>query len=411
MKRAEYASKSLVSEDEDEAYFNFINSIKSESTKILYESNIKLFLKFCNLSELKDLLKIDAQKSIIRYIMSLREMKLASNTIKSRICPVFHFYEMNDVTLNKKKINMFRGEFIKVVKDKAYTHEQIKKILDVSDLRMKIVVLLMASTGCRVGALPSLKIRNLEKIQEFNLYKITMYEGSNEPYTTFCTPECTSIIDSYLEFRESNGEKLNPDSYLIRDQFDITDLEQIRNKSKGVSIHTIQGIVDNTLLKAGLRTVDHTSRHNRKEIMKCHGFRKFFTNELIKAELQTEQRWLLEGHPLKRNDPSYVRISDKQLLESYMKAVDLLTINEENRLKIKVELLENEKNEITTLKNQVNKNEESNRMLYSTFKDVLDLLRVANDNTGSDTKEQVDKILSIKKRLKQKGIRLTGAIT
>lgn len=96
--------------------------------------------------------------------------------------------------------------------------------------------------------------------------------------------------------------------------------------------------------------MDHTSRHNRKEIMRCHGFRKFFTNQLIKAELQTEQRWLLEGHALKGNDSSYVRISDKQLLESYMKAVNALTINEENRLKIKVQLLESEQDEITTLK-------------------------------------------------------------
>lgn len=181
------------------------------------------------------MLKIDAQKSIIKYIMSLREMKLASSSIKSRLYPVFHFYEMNDVTLNKEKINMFKGEFIKKNNnnDKAYTHEQIRKILDVSDLRVKIVVLLMASTGCRVGALPSLKLRNLEKIQEFNLYKIRFYEGSSEQYISFTTPECASFIDAYLEHRTQNGEKLNPDSYLIRDQFDITDLEQIRNKSRG----------------------------------------------------------------------------------------------------------------------------------------------------------------------------------
>jgi site-specific recombinase XerD len=99
--------------DGDEAYFNFINSIKSESTKTLYENNLKLFMKFCNVSDLKDLLKIDAQRYIIRYVMSLREMKLASNSIKSRLNPVSDFYEMNDVSLNKKKIGMFKGEFIK----------------------------------------------------------------------------------------------------------------------------------------------------------------------------------------------------------------------------------------------------------------------------------------------------------
>ncbi len=44
-------------------------------------------------------------------------------------------------------------------------------------------------------------------------------------YITFCTPECTSFINSYLEYRKQNGEKLDKDSFLIRDQFDITDLE------------------------------------------------------------------------------------------------------------------------------------------------------------------------------------------
>jgi len=34
----------------------------------------------------------------------------------------------------------------------------------------------------------------------------------------------------YLEFRTKNGENLNKDSYIIRDQFDITDLEQILKK-------------------------------------------------------------------------------------------------------------------------------------------------------------------------------------
>lgn len=332
--------------DDNEAYFNFINSIKSESTKKIYENNIKLFKKFCNVSEYEDLLKIDAQRYIVRYTISLREMKQAGNTIKSKLNAVFHFYEMNDVTLNKKKIKMFKGEFIKKSTDKYYDHQQIKKILDVSDLRMKVVVLLMCSTGCRVGALPGLRLRSLEKIDTHNLYKVTFYEGSNETYYSYTTPETASFIDAYLQFREKNGEKLNPDSYLIRDQFDITDIEQIRNKSRGVSIHTFHGIVYNALLKAGLRTTDHTSQHNRKEIMMCHGFRKFFTNQLIEADVKTEQRWLLEGHALPGNDSSYVRISEKQLLESYMKAVDALTIDPSQRLQRKVEILEIEKSRI-----------------------------------------------------------------
>jgi len=84
---------------------------------------------------------------------------------------------------------MFKGEYTRKVVYRAYTDKQIKKILDVSDLRAKTIVLLMASSGLRIGALPDIRIRNLEKIN--NIYKITVYEGSNSQYFTFCTPECS----------------------------------------------------------------------------------------------------------------------------------------------------------------------------------------------------------------------------
>jgi single-stranded DNA-specific DHH superfamily exonuclease len=63
----------------------------------------------------------------------------------------------------------------------------------------------------------------------------------------------------------------------------------------------------------------------------------------MESGLITEKRWLLEGHNLKGNDSSYVRTSQESLLQEYLKAVNELTINEENRLKIKVQKLEKEK--------------------------------------------------------------------
>ncbi len=45
-------------ENKNEVYFNFINSIKSDVTKRIYEDNVKLFMKFCNVSDLVDLLKL-----------------------------------------------------------------------------------------------------------------------------------------------------------------------------------------------------------------------------------------------------------------------------------------------------------------------------------------------------------------
>jgi site-specific recombinase XerC len=89
--------------NESEVFFNFINSIKSEATKEVYHNNIKLFMKFYGLSKMSDLLALDVQNSIIKYVMSMREKGLSSNSIQGRLNAIFHFYSMNDVVLNKKK--------------------------------------------------------------------------------------------------------------------------------------------------------------------------------------------------------------------------------------------------------------------------------------------------------------------
>ncbi len=102
---------------------------------------------------------------------------------------------MNDVVLNTNKIHQYLPEFRKSKKDRAYRYEEIHRLLDVADERMRAIIFLLAS-GMRIGAIPGLRLRNLEKIEsEYDTLKITVYEAFNEEYTTFCAPECTRAID------------------------------------------------------------------------------------------------------------------------------------------------------------------------------------------------------------------------
>lgn len=105
----------LIQEENDDVYFNFINSIKSDVTKEIYEYNLKVFMKFCNVETFQDLLMPNPQNQIIKHLMSLREKVLSANSI-STINAIYHIYDMNDVALNKKKINMFKGEYTRKVK-------------------------------------------------------------------------------------------------------------------------------------------------------------------------------------------------------------------------------------------------------------------------------------------------------
>ena len=331
--------KAVTELETDRIYSNFINSLKSEETKIKYDHCIKNFMTFVDQKDYSGLLKINVEERIIDYILQLRKLNLSSNTIRTRVASIYHFYAMNDVILNKTKINKYHGEFRKVVKDRPYTHEEIHRLLQIADLRMKICILLMASAGLRFGAIPDLKMKHLMKVD--NLYKITVYENSNQEYTTYCTVECSNFIDEYINYRERNGENITSESYLIRDHFDDYAPLSVKQKARAITKHTIREIITKLLVKSGTRQV--------REVHLTHGFRKFFTNQLFEADLKTEYRWSLEGHKLKGNDPYYVRISEKLLLEQYRKGIDNLTIDPANRLRKKIETLQVEKSIIDSI--------------------------------------------------------------
>jgi integrase len=104
---------------------------------------------------------------------------------------------------------------------RPYRLEEIKRLLDFSDLRFKCIILLMASAGLRRGAIPDLNYGNLEKIEKYNLYKIRVYSNdSKRKYTTYCTPECAKHLDEYFQWRQRLGEVFTAKTPVIRQEFD-----------------------------------------------------------------------------------------------------------------------------------------------------------------------------------------------
>jgi hypothetical protein len=74
--------------------------------------------------------------------------------------------------------------------------------------------------------------------------------------------------------------------------------------------------------KAGLRT---------KEVALAHGFRKFFTTQLINARINPEIREMLLGHNIGLASCNY-RPTQEEMHCEYKKAIDNLTIDPANRL-------------------------------------------------------------------------------
>ena len=102
-------------------------------------------------------------------------------------------------------------------------------------------------------------------------------------------------------------------------------------------------VFENALLKTGIRKREHeteTMKNRgtvRKEVSRFNGFRKFFNTNLVRAKVNPAMKEMLMGHSIQLDDNYYYyRPGQNEILEEYLKAVKLLTINEENRLKIKI---------------------------------------------------------------------------
>ncbi|HJR84981.1 MAG TPA: tyrosine-type recombinase/integrase [Nitrososphaeraceae archaeon] len=330
----------------------YFYTIKSEETKHTYAEYLRYFETFTRKSIIK-VLKMDPAKIqdlLVKYVIDMRDKSLSSSSITGRLAPIFSILELNDVIVNKRRILKFVGERTRIVKDLAYTIEDIEKMVNISKPRTRLIILIYASTGIRRSALLELKLKHIEKIEELKLYKFTIYENSKEEYVTFCTPECAQAIDHYIELRKDAGENINGESWLIRNDFDIHNEYSVKHPKQTTGIN-IATILRNTLIKVGLRSLNQP-QSMRNEKATTHGFRKFVTTQFVNSSLNPELREMLLGHKIGLAGV-YYRPSDTDMINEYLKAVDRLTIDPTHRLKRKITVLEGREKEIESMKQKL----------------------------------------------------------
>ena len=360
---------------EGETYMHFINAIKSPATRKGYENSLRRYLNHLKIKEVDDLLLHSnpryIESQIIDYIMALRNSGISYATIQFLVTPIFTFYQLNDIILNRKKVSRYLGEYKRVVRDQAYSTQQIQTALQHADQRMRMIILILSSTGCRVGSLPGLTLGNLTMLPQnkYGLYRIVFYEGTNNEYYTFTTREAAMTgIDPYLQYRQRCGEKITFNENiqkwepavipLVRPQFDVSDILQVRDNKQPMKLNSLRKALENHLLRCGLRQREHPTAPNstkrvRKTISLSTGFRKHVISTFIEAELNHEIRELLVDHSTML-DQHYFRPTEDQVLAEYMKAEPSLTIDPSMRLRKEVETLKVEKQSWESLREEVN---------------------------------------------------------
>jgi len=366
----------------NDPYQLFLDSIRTPSTKQRYKNLLYTFLKLIPNQlyidslekkprdrEAKTLAKffvelaradLDVASNVIAaYIKEdkkqVEQGKISSQTVPNHIKPIKVLLDANRIPIHWKSLNKLLPRRESKSKDRAYTREEIQKMLAVTnDITDKIIILLFSSGGFRLEAWDYFTWKDVIFFKDGDSYKgasLLIYRGDPESYFTFITPEACKALELYREnWKADIGVYPKPDDPLIKSvRFPVIR----RLNQKGVRKR-----IDKIVSDIGLRPTLPVGK-KRHEVQLDHGFRKYFNTMMRRAKVDYLDKEDMMGHKvgLEKHYERYQE-EDFERFPEYQKAIPFLTISDDERLKLENEKLKEEKSEKELLRAKLDKIQE-----------------------------------------------------
>jgi len=340
-------------------YKLFISAINSPRTLKKYDVDLLKFMEFSGYLDYESIVLDDSetiQKHLEDYVMKIKKITLKRSTVKNQLQAIELFLEVNKKMFYRKALHlMYPKETTKTGNEHPYRNEDILKMLNVKSKRSIALVHFFASTGARPAVVddPVLKFKNIHPMQN-GCKAVFLYDESNEEYWAFLTPEASKALDDYVDERIFQGEKITQESPV----FIAT-----REKRLAYNPDSIRHLDHITLssLMVRIRIDSRIENHktgNRFEKGLFLGFRKRFNTILkIDSEINSNIAEKLMAH--KRGlDGVYFKPTKEECFKEFLKAIPQLTISESERLKLKVnDLTENKEDIIKHYEERISKTE------------------------------------------------------
>ncbi len=354
-----------------------------------------------------DLLKqtLERPKATERYLFDwiTREVNTrAPSTILQTIMSIKSFLETCGVpegAITWRRLNSLvpkrpRGT------DRAVLASEVRLIHD--GKRQRFLNCLFYSSGIREGAAyyavrpkekkhgrgyDYLRIKDLQRIVVggVTIGKLIVYRGDIEEYITFTTPECLEAFDEYVKERESEGEKVGPDSPLIR--WERRPSVSFASLVNPIRPNSISHVYDELWRKAGLE------ERNFKAVK---SFRKAFKSNLEDSGMKSLYVEMLLGHFYSAYyRPDQERISEMKLAKEYVQHMSSLYVSEVPKLKDEVVSV---KKDMEEKENkwyiQAKKMEEAAKKKDLEFEDLKLIMRLERQYRTERSREKKSEILS-----------------
>jgi len=354
----------------------YLNNIENEGTKEQYTVQLVDFLQWLNKlpdEYVKDceLLRIDNPKEEIKYKRmvekDIRDYYISFDTRLNKLGRTYaplrrkhnvytakNFFEFHHTELSKRFWQDFRkkhnGASI-IIEDISPTQEQVQKIIQMSDIREKAVILCQISSGCRIGELLDIRLKDLHW-DDYERYGVLLVEirsdnkgnKTKKSRITFFSSESLEYLNLWLEKERKKHLELSSK------KAENLGLE-MKNDDR-VFPFTSKSWRDNSWIKL----LKHTGMDWKDSIdhykFRTHSLRKYFKKKAGKYDIQLLNQLIGHGGFERR----YSDITDKEEFCNEIKKI-------EEYVKIKEYVSGETKEKVEHIQNQLNTKDEQIKKL------------------------------------------------
>jgi len=230
------------------------------------------------------------------FVANLQAENLAPGSVSNHVKGVKALFRCNGLKLELPYSLPKRV----VYNDRAPSPEELQLLLDIANLRERVIISMLALGGFRIGTLVRLQYRHVKRDLERGIIPIHVHveaeitKGKYHDYDTFLNQEAADYLRAYMEIRRKGSptgrtpsENIHDESPLIRDDY--------CRHPKVLSPGRLHHIVHNLYIKAGLVTKKPLGR---RYDLRAHSIRKFFRTQLASLGMDRDYIEYMMGHTI-----------------------------------------------------------------------------------------------------------------
>jgi integrase len=318
----------------EDPYSVFLFAMNAAQTREKYITRLDRFFRFIGIHggcvqercrAFADAAKKDnksALNNVLRFLQvyknRVERKEISGATLRNYVKTIKLFCEMNDILIPWKKITRGLPRGRKFADDRAPSIEEIHKLIEYPDRRIKAIVYTICSSGIRLGAWDYLRWGHIIPIKRKDVIiaaKVRVYAEDEEEYFSFITPEAYYELQKWISYRSNSGEIISDKSWVMRNIWDTKRgyMKGLVTAPRKLKSGGVKRLMEDALWTQGLRSKLEPGRR-RHEFQADHGFRKWYKTRCELSGMKPINIEKLMNHSIGISN-SYYKATENDLLE------------------------------------------------------------------------------------------------